>query len=67
MEQFYPDNTPKDFYIEYYVGKYNGYRVLMFSLTDKKYGNIPYLDKIGDVYISYSNSKRLTAYKNGEF
>lgn len=67
VEQFYPDNTPKDFYIEYYVGKYNGYRVLMFSLTDKKYGNIPYLDKIGDVYISYSNSKRLTAYKNGEF
>lgn len=67
VEQFFPDNSPKDFYVEYYVGKYNGYRILMFSLTDKKYVNMPYLDKIGDVFISYSNSKKLIAHKNGEF
>ena len=67
VEQFFPDNSPKDFYVQYYVGKYNGYRILMFSLTDKKYVNMPYLDKIGGVYINYSNSKRLIAYKDSEF
>ena len=53
--------------INQYIGKYNGYHILMISGSDEMFLTWIVSETFDDIKITYSNSNRLRGYKNGDF
>ena len=53
--------------IDHYIGKYNGYHILMLSSSDEMFFQWIVTEKYDDIIISYGDSNVLRAYKNGDF
>ena len=53
--------------INQYIGKYNGYHILMISVSDEMFLTWIVSEAFDDIKITYSNSNRLRGYKNGDF
>ena len=70
VEFYHNDNTKYsflDFRVDYYVGKFNDYYVLMISMKPGLHGMAIGKDIFDDITIEYGNTNRLKAYKTGEF
>lgn len=62
-----PDKNVNDVIVNYYIGKYNNYFILMLS-----YKGEPFFDMVNTIYfdnleLTYPNSNKLRAWKDGAF
>ena len=67
LEYCEPEFSIRNIHIDYYIGEYNDYDILMISCDG--YDVLTYIrtDQFDDVEITYPNSNSLEAYKDGKF
>jgi|GEM_PF-4251507 len=61
------DKTVSDVIVDYYVGRYNGYYVLMLSYKGEPFFDGCFTVCFDEYSITYSNSNTLRAWKDGAF
>ena len=67
VEEINPSTSIWKVEINQYIGKYNGYHILMISGSDELFLMWIVNETFDDIKITYSNSNCLRGYKNGDF